>query len=116
MLFEFGFDGIDDPAAFADGQYLIGLHLREPFQLLLSRPLYLNEIHCLSFSQAEVEAQVALRHDARAAVDLVHLYMLARHHAHARPDGGAIALCFDLDPILLVTAVFAQKRRRVLHI
>ena len=60
MLFEFGFDGIDDPAGFADGQYLIDLHLREPFQLLRSRPLYLKEIHGLSFSQTEVEAQVAL--------------------------------------------------------
>ena len=53
MLLEFGFEGIDDPAGFADDQYLIGLHLREPFQLLRSRPLYLNEIHGLSFSQAE---------------------------------------------------------------
>ena len=45
--------------------------------------------------------------------------MLAGDHADAGADGSAIALCsdqFDLDPILLVTAVVAQKRRRVVHI
>src|SRR5882672_2992562 len=45
--------------------------------------------------------------------------MLAGDDAHASSDGGAIALCsdqFDLDPILLVAAVIAKKRRRVVHI
>ena len=52
-------------------------------------------------------------------MDLVDLCMAPRHHPHARPNGGAVALCpdqLDLDPILLVSAVIAQKRRQVVHI
>src|SRR6267143_5657600 len=59
LLFRFGADSRYDPTALADGQNLIGLHLREPFHLLRGRPLHFDEIHRLSFSQAEVQAQVA---------------------------------------------------------
>src|SRR5580704_19789407 len=45
--------------------------------------------------------------------------MRAGHDANARADRGAIARCadeLDLDPILLVAAVIAQQRRRIIHI
>jgi len=43
-LFDFGFDGFDDPASFADGQNLIGFHLREPFDLVRGRPLHFDVV------------------------------------------------------------------------
>src|SRR5713226_3951779 len=79
-------------AAFPDRNYLVGFHLRESFQLSRCRPLHLDEIYRMSFPQAEVQSQVALRHHAGSAVDLVHLNMVASCNAHARTDRGAIAL------------------------
>ena len=52
-------------------------------------------------------------------MDFVHLGMLAGDNADAGADGRAIALCadeLDLDPILLVAAVVAKQRRRVVHV
>ena len=74
---------------------------------------------CGSCSQAEAEAQVALRHHAGAGMNLVDLRMLSGHHAHARADGRAVAMGaqqFDGDPIILVAAVVAQKRRVIVHV
>ena len=48
MLARFG--GLDDPAAFADGEYLVGLYLRESLNLLRGWPLDLNKVYCLRFS------------------------------------------------------------------
>ena len=109
-LFGFGFESLHDPAAFADGEYLVGLHLREALDLLCGRPLDFDEICGLGLSQAEVEAQIALRHDAGAAVHLVHLSVFASDCAHASPDGCAIAPGsdqLDLDPILPIAPVIA---------
>jgi hypothetical protein len=66
-----------------------------------------------------MEAQVALRHHARAGMDLIDLRMLSGHHFYARADGGTITLGaeqFDGDPILLVAAVVPQKRRVIVHV
>lgn len=52
----------DDPTAFTDGQYLVGLHLRESFEFSCGWPLHLDEINHLKLSQAEVQPQIALRH------------------------------------------------------
>src|SRR2546430_12758366 len=90
-LFRFGPYNLDDPAAFADFEYLVDLYLCETFDLLGGWPLDFDEIYGMGLSQAEVETQVRLRHDARAAVDLVHLGVVAGYHAHASPDGGVIA-------------------------
>src|SRR5437016_3025464 len=119
LLFRFGADNRDDPTALADGQNLIGLDLLKLFDLLRGRPLYFDEIDDLRFPQVEVQTQVALRHNAGAAVDFICLCMLAGHDADASADGGAIALCadqLDLDPTLLVATVVAKERRRVVHI
>jgi hypothetical protein len=78
--------------AFPDGEYLVGFHLRESFQLARSQPLHLDEIYRLSFSQAKVQSQVTLRHHAGSAMDLVHLNMIASRYAHARTYRGAILL------------------------
>ena len=91
---------------------LVGLHLGEALDLLRGRPFDFDDIYDLGFAQAEVESQVALRHHAGAAVDFIHLSMLAGHNAYTRADGGAIALRadqFDLDPVLLVAAVVAKQ-------
>ena len=52
-------------------------------------------------------------------MDFIHLGMVAGNHAHARADGGAIALRsdqLDLDPVLLVAAIVAQQRRQIVHV
>ena len=43
--------GRHDPAAFPDGEDLVGFHLRESFEFLRRRPFHLDEIHRLSLSQ-----------------------------------------------------------------
>src|SRR5271169_4788342 len=66
-----------------------------------------------------MKAQVALRHDAGAAVDFVHLRMLADNHAHTPSNGGAIAFGshqLDLDPVLLVASIIAKQRWRIVHV
>src|SRR2546429_9069772 len=92
-LLRFWYIGTHNSAAFADRQDLIGLHLGETFYFLRRRPSHFDEIHGLKFSQAEVQAQVALRHHAGATVDFVHLRMLACYDADAGADGGAVAFC-----------------------
>ena len=54
--------GRHDPAAFPDGNYLVGFHLREAFEFARRRPLHLDEIYRLSFPEAEVQSKVALGH------------------------------------------------------
>jgi len=111
--------GDDGPGTFADCEDLVGLDLPELFHFLGGGPFHFDEIDSLRFAEAEVKAEVALRHDAGAAMDFVHLHMLPGHHADASADSGAIALGaeqLDLDPVLLVAAVIAKKRRRVIHI
>ena len=106
------FCGLHDSGAFADGEYLVALHLRKAFNFLRGRPFDLDEICDLGLAQSEVEAQIALRHDACAAVDLIHLSVFAGDHANASPDCGAIAFRanqLDLDPILPVAAVVAKQ-------
>src|SRR5437016_5019407 len=118
-LLRFWYVRTHNSAAFADRQDLIGLHLGETFDFLRRRPSHFDEIHGLKFSQAEVQAQVALRHHAGATVDFVHLRMLACYDADAGADGGAVAFCankLDLDPILQAASIVAKKRRRVVHI
>ena len=71
------------------------------------------------FSNAEMKSQIPLRHDARSAVDFIHLRMISREHAHPRSNRRAIAFGPDeleLDPVLLVATVIAQKRRHIIHI
>src|SRR5882762_11853795 len=46
--------GVDNSAAFADSEDLVGLHLREPLDLLRGRPLHFDEINGLSLSKAKV--------------------------------------------------------------
>ena len=102
----------DDAIAFANGEYLVCFDLRESFDLLCSWPFDLDEIHGFNLPKTEVETQVALRHDAGAAVDFIHLSMLARDHPHTRSNGGAIALRshqLDLDPVLFVASVIAKE-------
>ena len=65
-----------DPAAFPDGNDLVGFHLRESFEFARRRPLHLDEIYRLSFPEAEVQSQVALGHDTGSAMDLVDLNMI----------------------------------------
>jgi len=60
----FGIGGLNDPAAFANRDDLIRLHLGESFDLLRGRPLYLDGIHGLGLSQPEVKPQIALGHHA----------------------------------------------------
>jgi hypothetical protein len=54
--------GRHDPAAFPDGNDLVGFHLRESFEFARGRPLHLDEIYRLSFPEAEVQSKVALGH------------------------------------------------------
>ena len=61
-LFRRRSDCQDDPAAFPDGQYLVGLHLRESFEFACRWPLHLDEVNHLKLSEAEVQPQIALRH------------------------------------------------------
>lgn len=60
----FGLAGLDDPAAFADCDDLVRLHLGEAFDLLRGRPLDLDGIYGLGLFQSEVEPEIALRHHA----------------------------------------------------
>lgn len=106
----FDLDRRDDPAAFTDGDDLIGFDLSEAFKLLRGWPLDLDQIYGLSLSHAEVESQVALRHHAGAAVHFIHLRVIAGDDPHAGADGSAIAFGaeqFDLDPVLQVAAIVA---------
>src|SRR6266567_2560750 len=91
--------------AFANGENLVRFYLRESFDLLSRWPFHLNQFHGLHLAQPEMQAQVALRHDAGAAADFVHLSVLARDHANPSADSRPITLRsnqFDLDPILFV--------------
>ena len=102
--------GRDDAGALVDGDDLVGLHLLELFQFLCGRPFHFDEIDSLILSEAEMETQIALRHDARAAVHLVHLDMLAGDNTNASADGRAIAFRakqFNFDPVLLIATIVA---------
>src|SRR5437588_7967289 len=99
-----------DAGALADGDALVGLHLFELFQFLRGRPFHFDEIDGLILSEAEMETQIALRHDAGAAVDLVHLDVLAGGDTNASGDGRAItfrAKRFNFDPVLLIVTIVA---------
>jgi hypothetical protein len=61
-LFRCRSPGRHDPAAFPDGNDLVGFHLRESFEFARGRPLHLDEIYRLSFPEAEVQSKVALGH------------------------------------------------------
>src|SRR4051794_3405363 len=51
-------------ASLTNGENLVRLYGRESFSFLRCRPLHLNGVDHLRFAQPEVEAKVALRHDA----------------------------------------------------
>lgn len=100
----------DDAGALADGDDLVGLHLLELFQFLRGRPFHFDEIDGLILSEAEMETQIALRHNAGAAVDFVHLDVLAGEDTNASADGRAIAFRakqFNFDPVLLIATIVA---------
>jgi hypothetical protein len=86
--FAWGLIAANDPAAFPDREYLVGLHLSEAFDLARGRPLHFHDIDGLDFAKTEVQAQITLRHDARAAADFVHLDMLPCHDARALTKAG----------------------------
>ncbi len=109
----------NNAAAFADGKNLIDLDLRESLDLLRGRPFHFNQIDHLRFSYAEVQPQIALRHDARSAMHFIHLRMSSSNDAHPRADRRAIAFCsdqFKFDPVLQIAAVIPQQGRNVVHI
>src|SRR6202023_2461474 len=70
-------EGVDDPAALADGQNLVGLDLGEAFELLRRRPFDFDQIRHFTLSESKVEPEITLRHDAGAAVHLGHLDVFA---------------------------------------
>src|SRR6516164_804543 len=118
-LLQFWCIGTDNSAAFADRQDLIGLYLGETLDFLCRGPFHFNDFCLQSLSQAKVQPQVGLRHDAPAAMHFVDLRMGAGEDAHTRADRGAVRLRpdeLDLDPVLGVAAVIAQKRRQIIHI
>src|ERR1700730_3907680 len=66
-----------------------------------------------------MQPQIALRHDARPTVNLVDLRVGAGYDSHPGADRCAIALRSDeleLNPVLRVTAVVAEKGRQVVEI
>src|SRR5258708_26307556 len=113
------FYGVDDSASFVDGECLIGFYLCELFDLLRCRPFYFDEIDRLRFSQTEMQSQIALRHYALSAVDFVDMRLSSCHYANAHDVRCAVALGsdqFDLDPVLRVAAIIAQKGRQIVEI
>src|SRR5271168_4995825 len=97
----------DDAFAFADRQDLVGLDLRELLNFLRGWPLHFDGVNDLRLADTEVEAKVALRHYAGAAVHLIHLNVLAGDHPCTRANRRAIAPGsneLELDPVLLVRA------------
>ena len=113
------FVGGDDAVAFANGENLVGFDGGEALDLLRGWPLDFDHVDGVGETEAEVEAEVALRHDAGAAVYFIHLNMLAGDDAGAGADGGAIALGadeFEFDPVLLVAAVVAQQGWKVVEV
>ena len=54
-LFGLGLEGVDDSAAFAEGEDLVGLDPGKPLDLLRRGPFDFDEIHRLEFAQTEVE-------------------------------------------------------------
>src|SRR5215469_11590926 len=87
--------GTYNSLALTNRQDLICLDLLETLDFLRGRPFHLNHVNLQGLSQAKMQAQVALRHDAGAAVNLIYLNVLARDDADARADGGAIAVGAD---------------------
>ena len=83
--------GSDDARAFPHGEYLVGFHVRNSLNLLRGRPLYFDRIDHFDLPEAEMKAQIALRHHAGAAVNFIHLNMLAGDHAYAGSNRGAVA-------------------------
>ena len=109
----------NDPHAFANGKDLICFDSRKVLDCLRGWPFYFDQIDGLFTSQSKVQSQVALRHNAAAAVNFVHLGMLSSYHAHPRPNSSTVALCsdqFDLDPVLLVTPYIVEQRRKIVHV
>lgn len=82
---------MNDAATFFYGEDLVGLHVEKALDLLCCRPLHLDAIDDLGFSNAEVKSQIALRHYAGTAVHFIDLRMSTSHYAYARADCGAIA-------------------------
>ena len=106
------FVGRNYAVAFANREYLIRLYLSKSFDFLRSRPFDLDPIRGLHFPQAKVQAEVALRHDARAAMNFIHLNMIAGCNPRPSADGRAIALGshqFNLDPVLLVSSDIVKE-------
>ena len=98
---------------------MVSGNLGEALDFLRGGPFYFDEVDDLGFAEAEVEAEIGLGHDARAAVDLVDLGVGASDNANASSDCGAVARGadeFEFDPILRVAAIVAKKRRQVTEI
>src|SRR5215469_15682093 len=103
---------LNDSATLANGDYLVARDLGEPLGFPCCRPLYLDGIDGLVFADAEVKPQIALRHDTRSAMDLIHLNVFPSNYPHTCSNCCAIALGpdkLDLDPVLLVASVISQE-------
>ena len=109
-LFRLRLASVYDSRALADCQNLIRFNLREALALLRGGPFYFDQIDNLCLGETEVQAQIALRHDARSATNLVDLRMSSDCHTNPSTDCGAIALRpdqLDLDPILFIASIVA---------
>ena len=83
------------------------------------RPFHFDQVDGVCTAYSEMQPEVALGHDASAAMYFVDLGMLAHDHAHARTNGCSIALCakqLDFDPVLLIPANIVQQRRQIVHV
>lgn len=56
----FGLEGLNDTVTFSNGDDLICLYHSEFLDLLCRRPLYFDEVHCISLPDTEMKSQVAL--------------------------------------------------------
>ena len=111
--------GLDDSTSLLDGENLIHFDGFEDFCFPRRGPFYFDQINDLGIADTKVKAQVALRHDAGARVDLVDLRVFSDRHASARANRAAITLRanqFEFDPIVLISPVISQERRSVIHV
>src|SRR5712672_1497293 len=66
-----------------------------------------------------MQAEVILRHEARAAHYFVYLRMFGGDYTDPRADGAAVGFCayaLDFEPVVFRTGIVAQERRRLVHV
>lgn len=86
--------------------------MREPLHFLSRGPLHLDYVNHLDSSQSKVQTQIALRHDAGAAMNFIHLDMFTSNNVRSCSYGRTIALGPDelqLDPILSIAPLIPQQ-------